>query len=228
MRSFSWPDEMSAEASHRIWIRTASALDVEGLSEHFRTLSHPSRYNRFMGAVGNFSKIAFDCLVHGRKADRFTLVAELRRTGAGLHYRRGKLRLRQRSEVRGVRDFGVRSLAEPGARVSVAMRGAMPCPQPRPFRVVRRNLEGQRSNEKPGAQGRLCFHAFAGLARGAVLTRSCRVGLQSRPAAAGVRMVDAEPAAVGHSVTISPEPPSSFGKSLSLGNPSRIGSTVSE
>jgi GNAT superfamily N-acetyltransferase len=78
MRSFSRSDEMSSEASHRIWIRTASALDVESLSEHFRTLSHPSRYNRFMGAVGNFSKIAFDCLVHGRKADRFTLVAELR------------------------------------------------------------------------------------------------------------------------------------------------------
>jgi RimJ/RimL family protein N-acetyltransferase len=78
MRSFSLPGELSAEASNRIWIRTATAWDVESLGEHFRTLSHPSRYNRFMGAVSNFSKIAFDCLVQGREADRFTLVAELR------------------------------------------------------------------------------------------------------------------------------------------------------
>jgi GNAT superfamily N-acetyltransferase len=61
-----------------ISIRTAAARDVESLSEYFRTLSQPSRYNRFMGAVSNFSKIAFDCLARGCEADRFTLVAELR------------------------------------------------------------------------------------------------------------------------------------------------------
>lgn len=78
MRSFSWPDELPAQAPNLIWIRTAAAWDVESLGEHFRTLSHPSRYNRFMGAVSNFSQIAFDCVVEGREADRFTLVAELR------------------------------------------------------------------------------------------------------------------------------------------------------
>jgi GNAT superfamily N-acetyltransferase len=78
MRSFSWPGELPAQAPNRIWIRTAAAWDVESLGEHFRTLSHPSRYNRFMGAVSNFSQIAFDCVVEGREADRFTLVAELR------------------------------------------------------------------------------------------------------------------------------------------------------
>jgi len=31
-----------------------------------------------MGAVSNFSQIAFDCVVQGREAERFTLVAELR------------------------------------------------------------------------------------------------------------------------------------------------------
>jgi GNAT superfamily N-acetyltransferase len=31
-----------------------------------------------MGAVSNFSRIARDCLIHGGKADRFTLVAEVR------------------------------------------------------------------------------------------------------------------------------------------------------
>ena len=78
MRSFSWPGELPPQAPNRIWIRTATAWDVESLGEHFRTLSHPSRYNRFMGAVSNFSEIAFDCLVQGREADRFTLVTELR------------------------------------------------------------------------------------------------------------------------------------------------------
>jgi GNAT superfamily N-acetyltransferase len=78
MRSFSWPGELPAQAPNRIWIRTATAWDVESLGEHFRTLSHSSRYNRFMGAVSNLSKIAFDCLVEGREADRFALVVELR------------------------------------------------------------------------------------------------------------------------------------------------------
>lgn len=34
-----------------------------------------------MGAVSNVSRIAFDCVVHGWKADRFTLVAELSEQG---------------------------------------------------------------------------------------------------------------------------------------------------
>lgn len=78
MSGFSWPGELPAQAPNRIWIRTATAWDVESLGEHFRTLSNPSRYNRFTGAVSDFSKIAFDCVVQGREAERFTLVAELR------------------------------------------------------------------------------------------------------------------------------------------------------
>src|SRR3978361_192528 len=77
MKHFSWPD-ISAETPHSIWIRTAAPRDVESLTEHFSILSQPSRYNRFMGAVSNFSRIALDCLIHGRKGDRFTLVAEMR------------------------------------------------------------------------------------------------------------------------------------------------------
>jgi RimJ/RimL family protein N-acetyltransferase len=78
MNNPSWPAGNSAERPGSVWIRTAAARDVEGLSEYFGNLSQASRYNRFMGAVNNFSKIALDCLVHHWKADRFTLVAELR------------------------------------------------------------------------------------------------------------------------------------------------------
>ncbi|WP_407157165.1 GNAT family N-acetyltransferase [Bradyrhizobium sp. STM 3557] len=65
-RALPWP----------IWIRTATIHDVDGLSDHFGTLSQSSRHNRFMGAVGNFARIAHDCLAPSRSGDRFTLVAE--------------------------------------------------------------------------------------------------------------------------------------------------------
>jgi|SRR5580693_7973266 RimJ/RimL family protein N-acetyltransferase len=67
-----------ADTPHRVWIRTAAGRDLESLTEYFEKLSEASRYNRFMGGVGNFSRVAFDCLLYGRRAERFTLVAELR------------------------------------------------------------------------------------------------------------------------------------------------------
>jgi GNAT superfamily N-acetyltransferase len=70
--------ENSAEYLGSFWMRTAVARDVECLAEYFGNLSQTSRYNRFMGAVNNFSKIALDCLIHRSKADRFTLLAELK------------------------------------------------------------------------------------------------------------------------------------------------------
>jgi RimJ/RimL family protein N-acetyltransferase len=76
MRNLSWPIAISTDAPHRVWIRTAAAPDVESLGAYFETLSEPARRNRFMGAVSDVSKIAFDCLGHGRKPDCFTLVAE--------------------------------------------------------------------------------------------------------------------------------------------------------
>jgi acetyltransferase len=82
MRHLSWPQAISADAQHRVWIRTAAVRDVESLCEYFERLSEAARYSRFMGAVGNVSKIAFDCLGHGCKADRFTLVAESREQAA--------------------------------------------------------------------------------------------------------------------------------------------------
>lgn len=78
MRNFPWSEAMPAGTTDCIWIRTAAVRDVESLSRYFTSLSQPSRYNRFFGAVSNFSKVALDCLIHGWKADRFTLVAELR------------------------------------------------------------------------------------------------------------------------------------------------------
>jgi GNAT superfamily N-acetyltransferase len=58
-------------------IRTAFSDDLGSLADYFESLSEASRYNRFMGSVGSFSVIAFECLIRGCRAERFTLVAEV-------------------------------------------------------------------------------------------------------------------------------------------------------
>jgi RimJ/RimL family protein N-acetyltransferase len=73
-----WSEGMIASETSRLYIRTADERDVDRLAEHFAALSYSSRHNRFMGAVSNVSRIAFDCLVHNRKPDCFTLIAEVR------------------------------------------------------------------------------------------------------------------------------------------------------
>ena len=72
-----WSEGAAANGASRLHIRTASERDIDGLAEYFGRLSYPSRHNRFMGTISNYSKVAFDCLVQTRKADRFTLIAEV-------------------------------------------------------------------------------------------------------------------------------------------------------
>jgi GNAT superfamily N-acetyltransferase len=76
-----WPGAIVPGASNPIWIRTAAERDVERLADYFARLSQPARYNRFMGAVDDLTRIARDCLKPSRKADCFTLVAEWREQG---------------------------------------------------------------------------------------------------------------------------------------------------
>jgi GNAT superfamily N-acetyltransferase len=73
--------EIVAGVESPIWIRTAVVGDVGKLCAYYGTLSRDSRYNRFMGAVSNFSKLAFDCLMQARRAECFTLVAECQEEG---------------------------------------------------------------------------------------------------------------------------------------------------
>jgi GNAT superfamily N-acetyltransferase len=74
-------NDIVSEAEGSVWIRTAAVGDVDKLCAYFATLSRSSNYNRFMGTVANFSKIAFDCLMQIRRAECFTLVAEQREQG---------------------------------------------------------------------------------------------------------------------------------------------------
>ena len=65
-----------------VWIRTAVVGDVDKLCAYYGTLSRDSRYNRFMGAVSNLSKLAFDCLMQVRRAECFTFVAACQEQGS--------------------------------------------------------------------------------------------------------------------------------------------------
>ncbi len=67
--------------SNPIWIRTADEGDVEELAVYFGKLSRVARYNRFMGAVGDLSARARDCLMPPCKSDFFTLIAVWREHG---------------------------------------------------------------------------------------------------------------------------------------------------
>lgn len=73
-----WSEGMTASATSRLYIRTAAEPDIGRLTDYFAALSYSSRYNRFMGAVSNYSRIAFNSLERNRKPDRFTLIAEVR------------------------------------------------------------------------------------------------------------------------------------------------------
>src|ERR1700750_899095 len=70
------PDAIIAGVPGAISIRTAGIGDLDRLADHFGALSPAARYDRFMGAVDNFARIALDCLAQGRKSECFTLVAE--------------------------------------------------------------------------------------------------------------------------------------------------------
>jgi GNAT superfamily N-acetyltransferase len=81
MTDRAWRGAIIAGAPAPISIRTAGIGDLDRLADHFGALSPLARYDRFMGAVDNFAKIAVDCLVQGSRAERFTLVAEWQRRG---------------------------------------------------------------------------------------------------------------------------------------------------
>src|ERR1700761_6075651 len=78
MKKRLWPRPLLRGISHQVWIRTATGGDVERLADYFGALSSTARYNRFMGAASNFTRMALECLVPLRPSEGFTLVAESR------------------------------------------------------------------------------------------------------------------------------------------------------
>lgn len=138
--------------------------DVAGLTEHFARLSYPSRYNRFMGAVSNYSKIAFDCLVPNRTADPLTLIAEVR------HEAREMVVGEAIYAVEGRTGFGEFAISVCGGWQNRALGSALLSAfaiarrQPGVFWPVRRNVQDERSGEGAGAESRLRSRAIGRLA----------------------------------------------------------------
>jgi len=81
MKNCLWPRAILPGTSNPVCIRTAVESDIDKLTAHFERLSQPARYNRFMGAVSDFSRIVRDCTMPKRKVDFFTLVVEWREAG---------------------------------------------------------------------------------------------------------------------------------------------------
>ena len=82
MKNCLWPRAILPGTSNPVCIRTVVAGDLDKLRDYFESsLSEAARYNRFMGAVSNCSRIARECVMPARKADFFTLVAEWREAG---------------------------------------------------------------------------------------------------------------------------------------------------
>jgi GNAT superfamily N-acetyltransferase len=81
MNNCLWPRAILPGISNPVCIRTVVESDIDKLTTHFERLSQPSRYNRFMGAVGNCSRIARDIVMPKHKGDFFTLVVEWREAG---------------------------------------------------------------------------------------------------------------------------------------------------
>ena len=169
-----WSEGMTASETSRLYIRTADEQDVDRLAEYFAALSYSSRHNRFMGAVSNFSRIAFDCLVRNRKPDRFTLIAEVRHDAREAVIGEASYAVESRHRARRVRDLGLRCLAKSGTWLGAADGVAIPRRQSGIFRSVRGNIQDKRSDESAGPESRLRGRAVRRLARDQVRQAAAR------------------------------------------------------
>jgi RimJ/RimL family protein N-acetyltransferase len=219
MKNCLWPRAILPGTSNPICIRTTVEGDLDKLATHFERLSQSARYNRFMGAVGNFSKIARDCVMPQRKADFFTLVVERREAGfdaiigeASYGFDRGS----------GCGEFAI-SVSDRFQRHGLGS-SLMCALQSRAMSLGHLDLFGETlktNDEMKRLAQRAGFASLARLARSAIRQAACGIARRPRGRRTAPR------AGLDHSRMVSPEPPNSLGKSFSFGRPSRIGSTVS-
>jgi GNAT superfamily N-acetyltransferase len=184
-----------------------------------------------MGEPGNLAKIAIDCLSPFGKADRFTLVAEWRRQGRDAIIGEGSYAF-DRDKRCG--KFAI-SVADRWQRQGLG--SALLCAlQFRAVSLGHLDLFGEALKANLGMKSlaRRAGFEFSRSPDWRAIRFDKGVGRSDRSAVAwpgafgwprARRTVTRS--AFGHSVTVSPDPPNSLGKSFSLGRPSRIGSTVS-
>jgi GNAT superfamily N-acetyltransferase len=72
-----YSDVLRSRSGSPVTVRFAEPRDAEELQEYFRSLSTRSRYNRFLGARSELSRIELDHFVHVGEADSFSVVATM-------------------------------------------------------------------------------------------------------------------------------------------------------
>jgi len=72
-----YSDVLRSRSGSPVTVRFAEPRDAEELQKYFRSLSTRSRYNRFLGARSELSRIELDHFVHVGEADSFSVVATM-------------------------------------------------------------------------------------------------------------------------------------------------------
>jgi GNAT superfamily N-acetyltransferase len=72
-----YSDVLRSRSGSPVTVRFAEPRDAEELQQYFRSLSTRSRYNRFLGARSELSRIELDHFVHVGEADSFSVVATM-------------------------------------------------------------------------------------------------------------------------------------------------------
>jgi GNAT superfamily N-acetyltransferase len=72
-----YSDVLRSRSGSPVTVRFAEPRDAEELQNYFRSLSTRSRYNRFLGARSELSRIELDHFVHVGEADSFSVIATM-------------------------------------------------------------------------------------------------------------------------------------------------------
>ena len=77
-----YSDALRARSGEEVTVRFVEPRDAEDLQNYFRSLSTRSRYNRFLGAMGELPKSLLDRFTHVGLDDGFTVIATIEVDGA--------------------------------------------------------------------------------------------------------------------------------------------------
>jgi GNAT superfamily N-acetyltransferase len=76
-----YSDALRTRQGEALTVRFVEPRDTEELQHYFRSLSTPSRYNRFFGAISELPKALLDDFLHVGERDRFSVVATMMADG---------------------------------------------------------------------------------------------------------------------------------------------------
>jgi RimJ/RimL family protein N-acetyltransferase len=72
-----YSDTLRLRSGECLILRFVEPDDAEALQGYFRSLTTRSRYNRFLGAIGELSRDELDRFIHAGEDDRFSVIATM-------------------------------------------------------------------------------------------------------------------------------------------------------